>query len=277
MLSRLFRGLVLLVYAFVLLTVFGLAAYTSFSLFVRSGVTAVPSVVGMSRSDAANALADQGLTLRMEEEEGRYDEKIPAGQIARQTPDPRTLVKRGRPVSVVLSLGPRRVEVPELLGKNLPAAQAAVSGTGLGLGRILGAFAPGRETPGTVLQQDPDPQATAAPGTGVDVLLAMGTQGERYLMPDLVYRDYESVRPYFEQLAFKLGSVKFERYEGVAEGTILRQFPLPGHPVSRDDAISLVVATAEGILPAPGALDPLAPPPVPIPAPAPPAAPGGTR
>jgi beta-lactam-binding protein with PASTA domain len=64
-------------------------------------------------------------------------------------------------------------------------------------------------------------------------------------MPDLVYRDYEAVRPYFEQLGFKLGNVKFERYEGVAAGVILRQFPLPGHPVSRDEAISLVVATAD--------------------------------
>ena len=45
-------------------SVFGLAAYTSFSLFVRSGVTTVPSVVGMTRADAANLLADQGLVLQ---------------------------------------------------------------------------------------------------------------------------------------------------------------------------------------------------------------------
>ena len=53
-------------------------------------------------------------------------------------------------------------------------------------------------------------------------------------MPDLVYRDYEQVRPYFEQLGFRFGSVKFERYEGVAAGVILRQFPLPGHPLTRE-------------------------------------------
>ncbi len=60
-------------------------------------------------------------------------------------------------------------------------------------------------------------------------------------MPDLVYRDYDQVRPYFEQLGFKFGNVKFERYEGVAAGVILRQFPLPGHPLTHDDAVSLVV------------------------------------
>jgi eukaryotic-like serine/threonine-protein kinase len=245
MASRLLHGLGLVAYALLMVLVFGLAAYTSFSLFVRSGVTAVPNVTGQSRSDAANLLADQGLSLRIAEEAGRYDDKIPAGRVARQNPDPRTLVKRGRPVSVVLSLGPRRVEVPDLTGQPLPAAQAAISGRGLALGRILGAFAAHREPAGSVLQQDPDPGASVAPATGVDLLLAMATAGERYVMPDLVYRNYEQVRPYFEQLGFKFGNVKFERYEGVAAGIILRQFPLPGHPLTRDDSVSLVVATAD--------------------------------
>jgi eukaryotic-like serine/threonine-protein kinase len=251
MLSRLFRGLGFLAYAAVIVLVFGLAAYTSFSLFVRSGVTTVPSVVGMTRVDAAAVLADQGLTVRNAQGDGRYDDKVPAGKIARQNPDPRTLVKRGRPVTVVLSKGPQRAEVPELYGKTLPAAQAAISGAGLGLGRILGAFASNREAAGSVLEQNPDPGASVAPATGVDLLLAMSSPGDRYVMPDLVYRDYELVRPYFERLGFKFGNVKFERYEGVSAGVILRQFPLPGHPVSRDDSISLVVATVDTVPAAP--------------------------
>jgi len=33
----------------------------------------------------------------------------------------------------------------------------------------------------------------------------------------------------------------------VAAGSILRQFPLPGHPLSRGDAVSVVVATADNL------------------------------
>jgi beta-lactam-binding protein with PASTA domain len=62
-------------------------------------------------------------------------------------------------------------------------------------------------------------------------------------MPDLVYRDYEQVRRFFEARGFKLGSVKFEPYENVPAGVVLRQFPLPGHPLARRDVISLVVAS----------------------------------
>jgi beta-lactam-binding protein with PASTA domain len=246
MLRRLLRGLLYLAYAFVVVLTFGLAAYVSFSLFVRSGLTTVPQLRGLPRAEAANRLADQGLRLRGTENPSRYDDEVPAGRVVQQDPDPRTPVKRGSTVEVVISRGPQRVEVPKLADKGLPAAQAALSGAGLALGRTLGAFAVDK-TEGSVLGSDPGPGEEVAPATPVHLLLAMTPQRERFIMPDLVYRDYERVRPYLEQRGLGFGSVRFERYEGVAAGVILRQFPLPGHPVTRQDAISLVVATAESL------------------------------
>lgn len=242
--TGLLRALAYLAYGVVIVLVFGLAAYTSFSLFVRSGVTTVPPVEGLSQADAAARLADQGLRLRGIENEGRYSEKVPAGKILRQNPDARTLVKRGSGVTVVLSRGPQRVEVPEVASRPLPAAQAALSGSGLTVGRILGAYSTTLST-GSVVTTDPSPGATIPPSTPVNVLLALSVSDERYLMPDLVYRDYEGIRPYFERHGFRFGSVKYERYEGVAAGVILRQFPQPGHPLTKQDDISLVVATTD--------------------------------
>jgi serine/threonine-protein kinase len=243
--SRAVRGLGLVAYALLLLAVFTLSAYFSFSLFVRSGATRMPDVVNLPRSEAGEALADRGLRLAKVVEPGRYDEKVPAGRVVRQNPEGGTWVKRGSGAVLVLSLGPRRVMVPVLTGRSVPEAQAAISGAGLALGHILGAFAPARTPPNQVIEQDPAPEEAAPPATAVDLLVALPEAGERYLMPDLIYRNYEIVRPSFERQGFKFGSVRFERYEGVAAGVILRQFPLPGHPVSRDDAVSLVVATAD--------------------------------
>ncbi|HVT18899.1 MAG TPA: PASTA domain-containing protein [Thermoanaerobaculia bacterium] len=245
MLRKLLHALGFVAYLLLVVVVFILAGYFAFSSFVRSGVIAVPQVTGLSRTDAANLLADRGLALRQVSHPGRYDDKIPIGHVVRQSPDARTFVKRGSGVELVLSLGPRRVEVPNLAGKALPAAQVTLSALGLGVGSILGAFE-ARRPAGSVLEQDPDPGFSVAPATTVDLLLAMTATGERYLMPDLVYRHYDVVRPFFERRGFRFGSVKFERYEGVAAGVILRQFPLPGHPLTRGDPVSLVVATAEG-------------------------------
>lgn len=255
---RLLSGIGFLLYLLAVAVVFLCATYLAFSFFVRSGVTAVPQVVGLSRAEAANRLLEQGLELRRVDRLGRYDDKVPAGHIVRQSPEARTLVKRGSGVEVALSLGPRRVEVPNLTGKALPAAQVGLSALGLELGNILGTFELRRPS-GSVLGQDPDPGAEVPPASSVHLLLAMPEPGaaapgataaasaaDRYLMPDLVYRHYDEVRPYFERHGFRFGNVKFERYEGVAAGVILRQFPLPGHPLTRNDPVSLVVATADG-------------------------------
>ena len=63
-------------------------------------------------------------------------------------------------------------------------------------------------------------------------------------MPDLVYRSYDRVLNFFESRGFRIGSVKYEPYEGIEPGVVLRQFPLAGHRLARDDVISLVVASA---------------------------------
>jgi beta-lactam-binding protein with PASTA domain len=245
MLRRLLSGLGVVAYALLVFVAFLAASYFAFSFFVRSGVLAVPDVAGLSRADAADLLADLGLTLRRADGGGRYDDKIAAGRIVRQNPDPHTLVKRGSSVEVVLSLGPRRVKVPDLSGKALPAAQVTLSAIGLDVGSIQGAF-DSRKAPGAVMEQEPGAGDEVPPASPVNLLLAMATPGRRYLMPDLVYRHYDPVKQFFEARGFRFGSVKFERYEGVASGVILRQFPLPGHPLTANDPVSLVVATADG-------------------------------
>jgi eukaryotic-like serine/threonine-protein kinase len=242
---KLLRLLGLAAYGGFLLVLFGAAAYLSFNLFVRSGVTRTPDLTGLTREQAGAALAEQGLRWSSSEPEGRYSETVPAGQVVQQRPGAGSLVKRGSRVEVVLSQGPQRLTVPDLAGQALPAAQVALAAAGLSVGRTVSVYS-SQAAPGTVVEQDPPPQASVAPSTAVDLLLALDDSGGTYLMPDLVYRGYPQVKRFFETQGFRLGSVRFEAYEGVPEGVILRQFPLAGHPLGRRDAISLVVAAGEG-------------------------------
>lgn len=238
--KRLLRIGARLAYVGLLLVLFGSVAYASFKVFVRSGVTPTPELVGLGEAEAARVVADQGLVLRRAEGGGRFDAEIPAGAVMLQDPPARALVKRGSAVEVVLSLGPERLQVPDLAGKGLPAAQVTLAAAGLALGRTLEVFS--QQPAGTVVQQRPEAGEPVAPSTAVDLLLARSDSSETFLMPDLVYRDYEMIKGYFDAQGFRFGNVKFELYEGARPGIVLRQFPLAGHPVTRRDAISLVVA-----------------------------------
>lgn len=230
------------VYAVLVLAVFTLAGYVSFSLFVRSGVTTVPDLVGLAESDVESRLTDQGLRVRRSYDSDRFDEEIPAGHVLEQSPDSGSLMKRGAAVEVVVSLGPERLTVPAIEGKTLQAAQVTLTSAGLGIGRIVNVFSYGVQ-PGTVVEQAPSAESRVGRGTTVALFLSAASRSDSFVMPDLAYRNLEVVRHFFERRGFRLGSIKFEPYEGFSPGVILRQYPLPGHLLGRQDVISLVVTT----------------------------------
>jgi serine/threonine-protein kinase len=239
---RLLRPLGLAAYGLVLAVVFVVSGYLAFSLFVRRGVTDVPELAGLPEERANALLADQGLRL-VSGGPGRYSANVPTGRVIETRPRAGSLVKRGSAVEVVVSLGAQRLVVPDLGGKALQAAQVTLRGTGFELGDTLSIVA-AAGAPGAVVGQDPPAGVEVPVGSRVDLLVALDSTPETYVMPDLVYRRFEPVRRSFEAGGFRFGVIKFEPYEGVSEGTILRQLPLPGHPLRRRDSISLVVAGA---------------------------------
>jgi eukaryotic-like serine/threonine-protein kinase len=240
---RLLRALGLVVYVGVVAVVFVLSGYVSFSLFVRSGATPVPGVEGMAQPAAAAVLADKGLRLRHDEGGDLFHETIPPGHVVRQEPRGGSLVKRGSDVEVALSRGPFQATVPDVTGVAESAARITLAAAGLPLGPTANVYADD-QTPGLVVLQDPPAGTLVQRATPVHLFVALERLADTYVMPDLVYRGYDEVRGFFDQRGFRLGSVKFEPYEGIAQGVVLRQFPLAGHPLRHHDAIALVVAAA---------------------------------
>ncbi|MEO8195901.1 MAG: PASTA domain-containing protein [Thermoanaerobaculia bacterium] len=248
MAGRFVRLVQRLLWGVVLLAVFVASAYLSFNLFVRRGAMTVPELAGLTAEEASRLLADQGLRFRAAEPAGRWNAEVEEGRVIETRPRAGGFVKRGSAVEVVISLGVRQASVPNLGGKAMSAAQVTVHAEGLELGDTL-AIASSVGEPGTIVGQDPPPGASVLAGTRVDLLIALDAPADTFVMPDLVYRRYEPVRGYFERGGFHMGAVKFEPYEGISDGTILRQNPLPGHPLRRRDVISLVVAASQGALP----------------------------
>ena len=70
-------------------------------------------------------------------------------------------------------------------------------------------------------------------------------------MPDLVGKDAEAARARLEKFGFKVGSARFEAYEGVRPNTVLKQFPPAGYPLSSREVVSLTVSRSPDALAAP--------------------------
>jgi serine/threonine-protein kinase len=110
----------------------------------------VPQVVGQPQSDAAAALEGAGLKVEVAPE-AVFDRNVPAGSVAAQTPAEGQVI-RGDTVTLTLSKGPRMVEVPDTVGRQVDEAKRALEELGfeVEVKEFLGGFF------GTVRTQDPD-------------------------------------------------------------------------------------------------------------------------
>jgi beta-lactam-binding protein with PASTA domain len=112
----------------------------------REPVT-IPSVVGATRSTAEKELAARGLVPEASTE---YSDDVPKDSVISQDPAAGPAL-RGDTVSIVVSLGPPLVAVPQVVGKQVGEAQQLLQDAGLEVRvqRVLGGYF------GTVRAADP--------------------------------------------------------------------------------------------------------------------------
>ena len=90
---------------------------------------AVPSLTGLSVTQATTALEEANLALGSQTDE--FDAVIPAGEIIDSTPPSGELLKPGTVVDIVVSKGPKPVRIPGLAGTDANEAKAQLEGAGL--------------------------------------------------------------------------------------------------------------------------------------------------
>ncbi|WP_251151461.1 Stk1 family PASTA domain-containing Ser/Thr kinase [Cellulosimicrobium sp. Marseille-Q4280] len=87
----------------------------------------VPQVTGSERDTAVRTLEDAGLVVDVTEE---YSESVAAGLVVRQSPEQGTDAVRTDTVSIVVSLGPPLVEVPNTNTRNVADAEKLLTDAG---------------------------------------------------------------------------------------------------------------------------------------------------
>jgi serine/threonine-protein kinase len=245
-----------LLYIALLLTIFGTSTYFWFTFFVKGRSLPTPNLIGRSVQEARAIASDLGLELEVDSSHRRNSDKVPVGHIVWQnrSPGAASLVKRGSSIRVELSAGPLVLRVPDLSGET--------SGTGmLRLGQQnlrVGAVAQIPSSEKGVLAADPPRGTVVAPQSPVSLLVSIPAPPPRYVMPDLIDKRLDEVRPVLEARGLSVATVKFEAYPGIADGIIIRQYPLRGAAVSARDPISLVVSRQEDptVIQSPGGLPP---------------------
>lgn len=203
----------------------------------------VPDLKGRSIAAALDALAPLNIGLRKTGTE--FDAGVPISSIVRQDPAAGTVVREGKTVRVVVSQGGQTVLTPSLVGLPLRNGEMLLRQAQLGLGEVSEAYSLKQEK-GSVLTQDPKPEASVERDTLVNVVVSNGPPPAGVsLMPDFARRDVAEAQTWASGVGVAL-TVKSDASSLFPGGTVLSQSPAPDAVISPEDKVTLTVSGRKG-------------------------------
>ncbi|MFR3521384.1 MAG: Stk1 family PASTA domain-containing Ser/Thr kinase [Clostridia bacterium] len=145
------KGAIVGVVAVVILAVVGVVTNGFGLLNKNSDVIAMPNLINMSLEDANKTINKLDLKLTINE---RHDVDVERNHVISQSPSQGTELKKGDLVTIVISLGPEELSVPNLMGYTLNDAKKILEKDGLKLGTISYDYSEVYKE-GTVINQNP--------------------------------------------------------------------------------------------------------------------------
>ncbi len=140
-------------------------------LFVSKGPERyqVPDVRGSTPAEASAALTGANLAVGITTED--FDDKVPAGAVAGTEPAAGEPLKPGTSVDIVVSKGPRPIDLPDVVGRKTAKAETTLTGLGLKVD-TTGEYS--EQPKGQVLSMSPKPGTTVDSGSLVELVVSKG-------------------------------------------------------------------------------------------------------
>jgi serine/threonine-protein kinase len=196
----------------------------------------VPTIVGLTQSDAQATLTTAGLTLAISEQQ--FSESAPKDTVISSDPAPGGEVAEGGTVDAVISKGPERYSVPDVTGMTPDAAVTEITAAKLVAGAQTQVF-DDTVAVGSVAGTDPKIGTSVKPGTSVSILISKGPKPVP--VPDIDGKKSAVAQAALTEIG--LIPVITEKYsEKVPEGQVIKVTPKPGTVVNSGTEVELVVS-----------------------------------
>jgi eukaryotic-like serine/threonine-protein kinase len=204
------------------------------TIFVSTGppMTEVPDVVGDNVDDAIAALAGADLKVNRQ---NVFSEQ-PVGTVIAQDPKGGQRVEVGTQVRINVSQGVRPTTVPPVVGDPFETAQSKLEAAGFKVRRL---DVDSTEPAGTVVDQDPDANATASPGSTVTLRVSNGptTTG----VPDVTSQDEQAATEALQNAGFDVNVVDEPTGDVNQDGLVLSQDPAGGAQARPGATVTIVI------------------------------------
>ena len=187
------------------------------------GKISVPSLVGMSQTEASKSLEPLGLDLEIIEEV--FSEDIPKGRIIASKPGGGGKISPDEKVGLILSKGQERILIPRLNGLTPDVASAQLSSLGLTVGEISEIFDM-KIAAGYVIATEPKETMAVKRKTIVNLIVSKGV---------------EQALSELTEMGFDVDAV-YKFSDSVFKGQVISQSPEKMDSISKGSKIDLTIS-----------------------------------
>nr|WP_246416033.1 Stk1 family PASTA domain-containing Ser/Thr kinase [Nocardioides luti] len=238
------RGPILLVLALLVAAAAGVGAWW----FGYARYTSTPSVIGLGQAAAEKKIEATGLTADLGET--AYSETVPAGKVIDTNPDPGERILDDGTVTVVVSLGKERYDVPKVAGMTEDQAQDELLGAHLSFGTSIGRWSE-KVPEGTVIGSSPKAGQTLRPDAAVDLVISKGPKP--ITVRDFTDKPADTATEKLEAKGLVVEVAEESYSDTIDEGNVISQSPSSG-TLHRGDTVRIVVSKGPELVEVPGGL-----------------------
>jgi serine/threonine-protein kinase len=197
----------------------------------------VPDLVGKPLSAARKAVAALGLSLSIAQQ--MESDTIPANTIASQDPPPTSTAAPNSTVNVTVSTGPSTIAVPNVVGSDPDAAQAALRAAGLS--PTMSYTVDAANPTGKISLQKPDAGAKVKKGTPVTIYWSVsGT------VPDVSGMTLDEAKKALLASGYQIGNIAETQESSLQDGRVVRTEPEANSVQKPGEVVNITVMRSGG-------------------------------
>jgi len=196
--------------------------------------TTTPSLLGETQAEATAIAAKAGLTVDIGQK--AYSEVVPVGSVIRQSPNATERIRKGGAVTLTLSLGKERYQIPALKGTTRQDAESRLRA--LKLTPSVQLRHSDEVKAGTVMSQSPAAGTTVRPATLVTLIVSNGPAPVD--VPNVVGAHLDDAESELDDVGLKARVTRVIN-ENIPKDQVISQSPATGK-LPRGSTVTLTVS-----------------------------------
>lgn len=183
----------------ILILGFTVGTFLAYGDLGNSKTVTVPNVVSMSQAQAEETLKAENLRVEIAE---TFDESVPVGKVASQTPEAGKNVKENRLVTIYISKGGEEVNMINLVGMTKTEAESQLTKLKIKVGQVISEYSD--KPAGTILQQSIKANDKVKKGASVDIVVSKGKEIKKVAVPNVIGQPVDTAKASLETQGFKV-------------------------------------------------------------------------